>query len=348
MPNVINPNNPSSLLEWTDEINEIDNQFGFIRSQDFFTIKPTSQTSVLFDKIANDIRLIPQSNPRAKGHTVGKDRNVETFAMALRYYNDQDYIDVQDIQDQRRPGEVDISETLASVRADKLEDLKYGHDLTDEYLRFSAMKGDLPTGAVVGQTDMYGLFGLDKAADYTVDLELANATVDLDGKLSAVKRLVASGVKTGSAVGGVDFYMSYEMFDAMIANPKFREVYNYYQNSGKQALRDDLANYYDWGVTDFFEHRGVRFLAYNPDFKDENGDVVNVIAAGEGFAIPRNARGMFRGYQGPANKLSLAGRAGAEMFAFERTSSDDESHTLEIQARKLYWATKPAGIIQLT
>ena len=347
MPITHNPSNVNGIIDWTAEINEIDNQFGFIRQYGDFNIRTTSTSSIILDRIENDIRLIPATNPRAKDRNVGKDRDVTQFAMALQYYSDDDYIDVQDIQDQRMPGEPNTEETFANVRATKLEDLRFAHDQTDEYLRFLAMKGDLPAGAAAGSANMYELFGL-TIGDFTVDLDAGNASVDLDAKIAEVKRKVADGYKAGSPISGVDFILSQDLFDQIIANPKFREVYQYYVNSGQQRLRDENMDYYSWGVVDYFEHRGVRFMAYNPTFKDAAGADVNVLGSLEGFAVPRGSRDMFRGYHGPANKLSLANRGGQELFAFEFTDQADESHTIQTQARKLYWATKPAAIIQLT
>lgn len=341
------PANINGLIDWTSEINVIDNQYGFIRSQNFFRTSSTSQNSVIFDRISNKINMMSKGDAQSKEHGVGKDRDVQQFALMLEFYKQMDYIDVADIQGQRMAGEADAAETLANVRMTKLEDLRLAHDQRDEYLRFRAMTGALPAGVANGATDMYDLFGLNKAADYTVDLDTGNASVDLDAKIAEVKRKISGGIKSGSAIQGIDFWLDHDLFDEIIANPKFREVYNMYQNSGKQMLRDDLSQYYNWGVTDFFEHRGVRFLAYNPTFQDSDGSDVTVLASGTGVALPRGGN-IFRGYFGPANKLSYANKGGAEMYAFERTSDDDESHTLELQTRKLYFAEKPEAIIQLT
>ncbi len=341
------PSNPNALVDWTQEINDIDNQFGFIRENIPFNNQVTSQTSIVFDKNTNTISLVPSKARRAKGGNRGKDNAVEQFSAILQYYPYDDYIDSDDIQDKRAPGNPDTAETFDSVRAEKLVNLKLGQDQTDEYLRFKAMKGDLPAGAVAGVSDMYGLFGLN-VANFTVDLESDNDATDLDGKISQVKRLVASGVKSGTRSNGVDFILDYALFDEIKAHVQFREDYQYFASSGSQVLRDDLSSYYDWGITDMFEHAGVRFMAYNPEFEQEDGTSVQVLGAGQGIAIPRNATDMFRGYWGPSTKIALANTGGQEMFAFEYESLDGEGYTLETQSTKLYLATKPSAIIQLT
>ena len=233
------------------------------------------------------------------------------------------------------PGQADTEETFANVRAIKLEDLRFAHDQTDEYLRFLAMKGDLPAGAAAGSANMYELFGL-TIGDFTVDLDAGNASVDLDAKIAEVTRKIADGYKAGSPISGVDFILNQDLFDQIISNPKFREVYQYYVNQGQQRLRDENVDYYKWVLLITSNIRGVRFMAYNPTFKDASGADVNVLGALEGIAVPRGTRDLFRGYQGPANKLSMANRGGQELFAFEFTDQADESHTIQTQARKLY------------
>lgn len=343
-----NPSNVNGVIDWTSEIQDIDNQYGFIRSQTgLFNTQATSQNSIIFDRIKNTINMMSSADAQAKDYGVGKDREVKQYAMALEFFKEKDYIDVADIQGQRMAGMPNDAETLANVRAVKLEDLRLAHDQRDEFLRFNAMKGNLRAGVANGSANVYELFGLD-INDYTVDLESQTATTDLDGKIAEVKRLVAAGIKSGTPVNGIDFILDPALYDEIIAHPKFREVYNQYVNSGSQRLRDDLSDYYSWGLTDMFEWRGVRFMAYNPTFLDETGASVQVLAAGTGIAFPRGARDFLRGYFGPARKLSLANRGGQEMFAFEYTAQDDEAHTIEMQANKMYFATKPEAIIQLT
>lgn len=335
--------NANQITDWTQEILELDNLFGFIRNQNYFRTQPTSQTSITFDRIENDIKVLGQADRRLNVGEAGKDRSVKTLALALPYFKHFDNITVQDIQDQRRPGEADMAEALDRVRAEKLMDLRLNMDQTHEYLQFSALTGVTKDCNDVTIADMYTEFGIAKE---TVDLDTGNVGVDLDKKLAEVKRKIA-GAGKGHRVTGIDFILDYALFDEIIANPKFREVYNMYINSGVQRLRDDLSSYFDFGVVDFFEHRGIRFIAYNPSF-DTVAGTKQVLGAGKGIAIPRNTDGLYRGYYGPANKLSLANQGGSEMFAFEFRSMDDTQHRMEVESSPLYFATKPATIVHLT
>lgn len=347
MPAVFNPTNPFEVIDFTDAINEIDNQYGVIRQMGIFETQGTSLTTIDFDRIANTTTLIPASNPVAHNNGYKEDRDVANFAMRLSFYRDQDYLTPQDIQDKRQPG-TDMMESFNNAAAVKMTDMRYNADQTDEYLQFMAMTGALPAGTVPNTTSMYELFGLD-VNDFTIDLETESNGTNIDAKLSQVKRAIGAGFKSGSPAGAVDFWLDYELYDELTNHVQLREAYQSYQNSGAQRLRDDLSTYMSWGVMDMFEHRGIRFFAYNPDFNQKDGSTVSVLSAGQGIAVPRSSRGMFRGYFGPANKLPTANTPGTnEWYAFSRMTRDQEAYEMEIQSRRLYWATKPAAIIQLT
>lgn len=340
--------NPNQMIDWTDEINEIENQYGFIKSQGYFSSRGVAQTAVVFDKNSHDITLLPQVNRAGRESTYGKDRKVETFSLPLAYFKHSDRITPEDIQGWRAPGESDMAETLARVRLEKLTDMRLAADQTDEYMQLQALKGKMKTPDGVVVADMYSLFGITQKE---VDFDLGTAGVDLDSKFSEVKRHIAANVKTGGAIGGVDFFVSPEFFDKLINHPKFREVWNQYQNSGVQRLRDDLASYMTWGISDVVEHRGIRIMSYDatfnlPDGTTEKAFDSNTSVEG-GVAVARGVRDLFRGYYGPSNKLSGANRVGQPMFAYEYPDGRDEFHELQLEMAPLYFCTKPNSIVLL-
>lgn len=337
--------NVNQVTDWTDEINEIENQYGFIKSQNYFNVKGTSQTAIVFDKNSHDITLLPQVSRASRDKTYGKDRKVETFSLPLAYFKHGDQITPEDVQGWRQAGEADAEETLANVRVEKLTDMRLAADQTDEYMQLQAMKGifKTPDGTVVA--DMFSQFGVTQKS---VDFELGTATTDIDAKIREVKAHIAKNVKTGGAISGVDFFVSSDFFEALIAHPKFREVYNQYQNSGAQRLRDDLSNYMTWGISDVVEHRGVRFISYDAEFNLPDGTTESAFASGKGTAVARGVRDLFRGYSGPSNKLSGANQVGRPMYVYEYTDNKDEFIDLELEMSPLYFCTKPNSLVEVT
>ena len=335
--------NSFKQTDFVDAIVDTPLQYGYINSLNLFNTKGTNQTAIVFDKDTSTTTLLPQVARGSKVSTTGKEHKVESFALRTAYFKHVDRLTVEDIQGWRKTG-TDESETLANATAEKMTDMRRALDQTEEYIKLQALKGVFKTPDGTVMADMFSEFGISQTS---VDLALGTSTTDVDAKFRQIKSLVSKNVLNGGAIGGVEFVVDPLTFDKMISHPNLKTAYQYYLNSGRQALRDDLSNYMAYGIQDVFEHRGVRFIAYNPSF-DTVGGTQQVLGAGKGIAIPRNTDGLYRGYFGPANKLSLANQGGNEMFAFEYRAADDTQHRMEVESSPLYFATKPATIIHLT
>lgn len=335
-------NNVGRVIEWTDEINRVPNQYGWVKSQGIFSTRPTSQTAILFDLNTANTTLLPQV-PRGSRETVaGKDRAVETFSLPLAYFKDRDYITGEDIQSWRMPGTADMQETLANVRATKLEDLHRAVDQTHEYMMIQAIKGisSTPDGAVLA--NMFTEFNVSQPS---INFELTTASTNIDAKIAEMKRGVQTNLKTGGTISGLDVMCSESFFDALIDHAKIRAVYLNSQSNVK--YQEEISNYMSWGVSDVFIHRGVRFFTYPATFILPDGSTAKAVADGEAHVIPR-VRDLFRGYYGPTAKLEGAGQPGREMFAFEYTDPRGEFHELEVETAPLYFCTNPAVLYKLT
>lgn len=124
--------------------------------------------------------------------------------------------------------------------------------------------------------------------------------------------------------------------------------YQYYMNSGKQVLRDDMSRYMSYGIQDVFEHRGVRFISYDATFNLPNGTTEVAFAPSTGLALPTGVRGLFRGYNGPSNKLSGANQPGQELFVSTYLDPKDEYVEFEVEASPLYFSCAPRTSILVT
>lgn len=334
--------NLNRIIDWTQEINEIPNQYGWVKNQGIFNVRPTTQTAIIFDKNEAETTLLPQVPRGSRETTVGKDRKVETFSLPLAYFKHSDYITPEDIQGQRMPGTPDQPETLANVRMEKLEDMRRAVDQTHEYMQIQALKGisTTPDGTVLA--NMFTEFGV---AQPTVDFDLGTAATNIDSKIAEVKRGVTANLKSGGSIQGIDIMCGEGFFDKLIDHPKVREAY---LNAASNAqYQRDISQYMPWGVSDVFVYRGVRFFTYPAVFLLPNGTSEQAVADQEAHVIPR-VRDLFRGYVGPNNKLGGANNFGAEMFAFEYTDPKDEYHELQVETAPLFFATKPGVLYKLT
>lgn len=344
MPITRNPDNFNGLVEWTEEINEVDNQYGYLNQKGLFDVRPTSQTSILFDRNVNNITLLPDADRQSRQGSVGKDRDVDTFALPLAYFDHSDFITPEDIQGQRRPGDAEGAEALDRVRGEKLQDLRLAVDQTFEYMKLQAIKGKTVTPGGRVLADMPTLFSLPGNDVHEIDFLLGTAGTNVDQKIAQLKRYIGANLKGAGPLQGIQVLVDESFFDKLINHAKLKEIY--LNSQSNVQYQKDISDYMPWGIMDSFSVRGVQFLSYDATFNMPDGTTEKGIATDEGHAIPM-ARGLFRGYAGPSNKLEGANRPGQPMFAFEYSDPRGESHEMQVQAAPLMFSTRPASLVRV-
>ena len=336
--------NGSTVVDWTDEINETPNQYGLFRNLGLFTGKGVGQRTVLFDINSSNNSMIPASNPVAQDGFKGKERDLNTYSLSLPYFKHVDYITPDDVQGWRMAGSPDKAEDLPNVRMEKMEDMKFNADQSIEYMMVNAIKGTTkdPEGNTLAA--MNTILG---TTQEEVDFALGTSSTNIDSKIAEIKRFVAKNAKTGGAIGKIEVPCSPEFFDALTQHPNMIAAYNYYQNTGKQLNRDDLSMYEKWGVVDVFEHKGIRFFSYDAVFNQPDGTEVRAFGSSsgvslqEGYTIVRGMRNVYRAFYGPAYSLNDANKPGTEMYLREYRDPKDKFLEMELEMSPLFVLTRP-------
>lgn len=342
MPIARSIDNVNQLIDWTETILEVPNQYGWVKNQGVFQTTGTPQTAIVFDKDSSNTTLLPQTSRRERNMTYNGPRSLETFSLPLAYFKHGDAITPEDIQNYRRPGDSDMEETLDRVRAVKFEDMRRAVDQTHEYIMVQAIKGvtTTPEGTILA--DMFTEFGV---AQPSIDFDLGTATTNVDGKVSELKRTVTKNAQTGGIIRGHEVMVDETWFDKFKNHSKVKEAY--LNSTSNSRYQDDIAEYQSWGITDVFDYQGVRFLTYPAEFVKPDGTSEKAVATDEGHAIPR-VNDLFRGHYGPSNKLSNVNEAGSEMFSWEYRDPKDEAHEMEVETSPLFFATKPKTLVKVT
>lgn len=344
--------NGQKVTDWTEEVNDIDNTYGLFNGTGLFDGRGTSQTTVQFDKSTNQILLLPQSSRQAGPSSKGVDRKHEMFALALPYYLHSDYISPHDIQGYRKMGTPDGEESLAKVRADKMEDMRLSADQTKEFMKISAIKGQTKDAYGNNIADMFGTLGV---TPLEIDFLLGDANTDIVGKIAQLKRMVAKNAKTGGRIGTIEVMVTHEFFDALISHAKIREAYLHYAAApASDVHRGDLQKFETWGVVDTFKTNGITFYTYDTEFTVDDGDGTTTVLRGigenagdrdtgtrEGFTVVRGMRNLYKGVFGPANTLSGANSVGSEIMFTEYRDPKDKFHEMELEMAGLYYMSRP-------
>jgi hypothetical protein len=330
--------------DFVEAVQDVPLQYGYINSLNLFNVKSTNQTAIIFDKDSSSITLLPQVNRGDKSSTQGHEHAADTFALKLAYFKHQDRLTGEDIQSWRQIGSTD-DQTIAKATAEKLTDMRLAWDQTQEYMKLQAMKGIFKTPDGQVMANMFTEFAVTQD---TVDFALGTSTTNVDQKIRQMKSLISKSVLNGGAMSGVEVLVDPVFFDKLISHPNIKNAYQFYANSGKQNLRDDMSSYMKYGIMDTFEHRGVRFVSYDATFNLPNGTTEVAFGDSTGLAYAQGVRDLFRGYNGPSNKLSAANQPGQELFMSTYMDPKDEFVEFEMEAAPLFFTTKPKSIIGVT
>jgi hypothetical protein len=330
-------------IDRTPAIMEVPHQYGFIRSLNLFNIRGTGSTSIAFDKSTRDITLLPAKSRSDRKPSFGKPRDVVAKSLSLAYFHHADQITPEDIQDFRMVGDSIARETLENVRAEKLQDMRLAAEQTDEYLQLQALKGVMKTPDGTVFADMYQEFGVQQEVVY---FNFDDSGSQIKQKITQLKRIISRQAKTGGAIGGIMVMVSPLFFDKLVSHPEFTDAYRYF-SANTNPLRDSLSSYEQWGITSMVSYDGVTFYTYDAEFHLGDGVYESAFEEGEGLAIPRGVRNLFRGYNGPRNTLSGANIPGADMYVMETRDPKDTHIDLDLEMSKLYFNTRPLTAVKV-
>lgn len=366
--------NGQKLTDWTEEINDMANQFGAINGSGLFAGKGTSQMSVIFDKSDNQINMISQTNRATNKAQKGTVRRNRTFSLVLPYHLYQDQIVASDIQGYRAPGTADTAEVPERLMGEKLTDMRLSGDQTTEFMKIQAMKGITvgPQNEIIA--NMFEELALAPAAitddaydQYEQRFELDNATLDPAVAIASLKRNISKRASIGGRIGKIEIMCTTGFFDKLVNHALVREAYLHYNEpvNNRDALRGDLQAFEEWGVVDTFEYKRVLFWTYDCDFNSDDGDGTITALKGignnirdtragatgalvstdgipdVGYTVMRGIRNLYKGVFGPANTLSGANKVGQEFMVNQMRDPKDKYWEMELEFGNLYYMSRP-------
>lgn len=333
-----NPDNLYGVVEFTQEINELDRQYS-LTPDGLFEMVNTTQTAILFDKDQRTTRLLDSVNRNSRGATYNQDSNFETFSLPLAYFKHIDYLYPEDIRSVRMMGTPDSEMQFNMARAKKIEQIRRDYDQTVEFMKFRCVTtGKCITPNSVELCDMFDEFGLTQTS---ITWDLTSTDFDIGLEARKLKRLVRDGLKDGgnSVEGSVTVYLEAADFDALVAHANVKEAYKFYQST-VSPLRDD--------ITEGFSTVGLNLVPRDGSFTKQDGTTEDIMTEGVGYAVPL-MDGIFRGYAGPHNKLpNFPSTNGIQdLYLWEKMDDEGESWKYTLEAAPLYVHTRPAASIKI-
>lgn len=329
-------NGQFSVIDWTQEVNVIPNQWGLINELGIFSNVPVAEHVVQFEEIIKDGALIID-RVRGERSNVGRDAQRRIHAFSVPHFPYDDAIFPQDIQGKRAYGQVSEAETFDLVRARKMERIRQNHAWTLEAARAQAItQGTVyaPGGTVT--QDWYQEF-TGAARPAAVDFLFGTSTTEILAKIESV---IAAITDTSGNVqfAGIVALCSPTFFAKLISHPTVKTAYQFYASTqeilktGGRASATQLRREFFYGSVRFIEMRD----AYNG---------VALIPAGDCYFVPTGTD-YFKTYFSPANRFGLVNTLGEEVYMFEQASPNGTAYTIETESNHISALLKPLMVVR--
>jgi hypothetical protein len=312
--------NNYEYTDLTQNLLIIPNVWSLAEQIGLFGKETTNQETLTLEEITTGFGLVTDVHRGAR-HQVSMDHTRRMHAFAMPHFTLDDAITPRDIQGKRAFG-VDALETVAAVRARKLETIRQSWAATMEKAHWhTIVNGTAYAPNATVAYDWYTVFG---ATRKVVDFQLNVSTTDLIQKTEEVFAHIQDNALDGSVRGEIFAIASPEFFNKLIGHPTMKALWLAYQQS-PQILRDRLtargydARYREFtiGNITYVEYRGV------------GPDGVRYIPANDCYFMPSDMGDNFTTYFGPADHFDFVNTQGQEMYAFEY--GDNRGQMIEIQ-----------------
>jgi hypothetical protein len=227
--------------------------------------------------------------------------------------------------------ETEVKQVQDIVR-EKLAVARGNMDLTLEYHRVGALKGQVKDvdGSVL--LDVYQAFGMTQE---TVYYNIATAS---SGDPKVAGRTLKRKIKEklgGRSFSGVDAIVSEGFFDKLVDNDAMKKAWELWNNGA--YLRQDQGDDAD------FEFAGVRYKVYSGG--TSAGDFIE---DGYGYAFPRGVPGMFQMAFAPANYVETVNTPGRPFYAKQEPMKFGKGIEGECQSNPLAFNSLPEAVIRIS
>jgi Phage major capsid protein E len=319
--------NDFTLTELTSAINQFPIQWGRVSQSGLFADRGVRTREITLEEQSGTLALLPTHEWGGEG-TVASKLGRNTYAFGIKQTVHDDLISAADIQGIRAFGSEALAD-MSTETARRLQRMRARHDITLEYKRMGALKGNVLNADGASLANLFTTFGI---AQVTVDFVLGTAGTDIRAKCEAVYNQIQDNLK-GDVMNGVRVLVSQEFFAKLVVHPN---VVDYIKNtpSAKEFMQTRLNQ---------IEVYGLVFEQYRASV---NG--TRLITAQEGHAYPEGTTDTFATYYAPADFNEAANTIGLPIYVKTWPKEGDRGLVLHTQCNSLPLCHQPAVLVKVT
>jgi hypothetical protein len=314
------------LVPLTKAINDLPRVPTMIGDLGLFTNEPVDKTTVAIERQKDVLALVP-SAPRGssgvvKGVPRSNIRDLRTTHLPQRVS-----VMADEVQNLRAFGKETEEEVAMNRLKRKMAVARRDNDITIEYQRMGAIKGQVLDADGTVLTDMFAEFGVTQT---TFSMVLSNTATKVLQKVVSLLRLVEDKIG-GLAMSGLMVLCSPEFMDAFTGHPVVQDAYRFYLSN---KLSEDYRSGFSFGGVLWVENRSVI-----------NG--TRFIAAGKAYAIPLGVPDLFTTFYAPAPYMETVNTPGLPFYAKQKNHDYDTGVEVQVQSNPLHISTRPDAIVEI-
>ena len=321
------------MVALTAAINKIPNQYGRLEQLSLMPPMGVRTRTIIVEEMSGVLNLLP-TQPVGSPGTVGTMGKRKVRSFVIPHIPHDDAVLPEEVQGIRAFGSENEMEALASLMAQKLQNMRNKHAITLEHLRMGALKGVILDADASTLYDLYSEFGITAKV---VNFALTTASTEVLTKCLEVKRHIEDNLR-GEFMAGFYCLCSPGFFDALTTHAKVKEAYARWQQ-GQILFSDNRTN---------FSFGGIIFEEYRGQATDPAGNVRKFIADDEAHFFPLGTATTFRTYFAPADFNETANTLGLPLYAKQEPRKFGRGTDIHTQSNPLPICLRPEVLVKGT
>lgn len=293
-----------------------------------FTESGITTTSVMIERQGSSLRLVPAAQRGGVGQPVSLTGR-SMISLVTTHLPQTGSVLADEVQNVRAFGSETEVDSVMNVLKKKLAVAKGNLDLTLEYHRIGAIKGQiLDADGTTVLLDLYTAFGMTQA---TQNFVLGTAGTRVKDKIAELKRTIRTKLG-GRSFTGVDVWCSASYFDDLTRHATIEKAFELF-NQNAYARNDP---------------RGAAFSFAGVTFREYLGGVggTDFIPAGQAFAVPTGVAGLFETNFAPAPYMETVNTMGLPYYAKQEAMPMNKGVNFETQSNPLNFCTLPEAVVK--
>ena len=328
-------NDAFSMTQLTLAMQDLPHQPMLIGSMGLFDERGITTTSMMIERKGTTLNLVPTAARGSPGRNDINDKS-KLIPISTVHLPQRGTVLADEVQNVRAFGSETELMAVQTVVNDKLEKLRNNLDVTLEYHRIGAIKGQvLDSDGTTVILDVFNTFGL---SQQTHAMALTTDATKVKIKIAEAQR------KAEDKLGGL-FHTGYValcgkgFFDSLVGHPAVVAAYDRYLDG---AFLRELQRSQNNGAP------GFTFC--NTVWREYRGSVggISFIGDDDAYLIPTGIKDMFITRFAPADYMETVNTNGLPYYAKQEPMRMNKGIELETQSNPISLCTRPDAIVKLT